>query len=140
MNALLSIEPEFAEKILDGEKQYEFRRTAFRDPSAVEKVILYASSPVQLIIGFFSIGDVIEDTPQKLWNRYGSESGINRRERFMDYFSGKATGYAIEIEDTVQFQTPVNPWEHLDDFYPPMSFNYVNSEFDFLLKAPKIDN
>lgn len=135
MNALLSIKPEFGEKILEGEKQYEFRKSVFSDPSAVEKVILYASSPVQRIIGYFSIGEIYQDTPIALWEGFGDASGIDSREQFLSYFSGKEEGYAIEIDETTSLETPVDPREHLDDFRAPMSFTYVNGEFDFVLDS-----
>lgn len=34
MKAMLSIKPEYVERILSGEKTYEFRRTIFRRPGA----------------------------------------------------------------------------------------------------------
>lgn len=135
MNALLSIKPEFGEKILEGEKQYEFRKTVFSDPSTVERVILYASSPVQGIIGYFSLGQIIEDSPQALWRRFGHQSGVDSRERFLGYFSEKETGYAIEIDSVTSLRQPIDPRKHLDDFRPPMSFRYVNGEFDSILES-----
>lgn len=135
MDALLSIKPEFGEKILEGEKEYEFRKTVFKDPSKVDNIIMYASSPVQRIIGFFSISKVIEGRPEDLWNRFKDQSGIDDRGRFLDYFAGRKTGYAIEIENVVPLSQPVDPSSYIDDFQPPMSFNYVNGEFDFLLDS-----
>ena len=57
---LLSIKPEFAEKIFDGTKKFEFRKTIFKNNN-VQKVIVYASSPVQKVIGEFSIEDILND-------------------------------------------------------------------------------
>lgn len=130
MNALLSIKPEFGEKILEGEKQYEFRKTRFRDPSAVDKVILYASSPVQRIIGYFSFADIIKDSPEALWRRFKEHSGIDERGRFMEYFSGKQTGYAIEIEDVTPLREPLDPRDYVEEFHAPMSYSYVYGEFE----------
>ncbi|UWG49281.1 ASCH domain, predicted RNA-binding domain (plasmid) [Halalkaliarchaeum sp. AArc-CO] len=128
MDALLSIKPEFVEKIFSGEKRYEFRRTSFRDSDAIDTVFLYASSPTQEIVGAFTIDDVIEDTPDNLWMQYQEESGFQRRQRFMDYFTGVETGYAYKIDEVHQLQNSVNPWEFDDEFVPPTSFYYVNGE------------
>ena len=49
MNAILSVKPEYATKILTGEKLYEYRKTVFCRP--IEKVYIYASSPVCMIVG-----------------------------------------------------------------------------------------
>lgn len=126
MNALLSIKPEFAEKILAGEKQYEFRRTTFRDAESVDCVYLYASSPVKQIVGAFTIQRVVEATPTELWELFGDQSGIEKRERFIDYFEGVETGYAIETDAVHRFRSPIDPNEMFDEFVPPVSFHYLD--------------
>jgi type I restriction enzyme S subunit len=133
MNVLLSIKPEFAEKILDQEKRYEFRKTRFRDPSRIETIYLYASSPVQEIVGSFSLGEVIEGTPEQLWRDFGSVSGIDDRSRFMNYFGDTETGYAIEVGSTSRFTRSIDPHKYMNDFRPPVSFQYLRDEHDFLL-------
>lgn len=134
MNVLLSIKPEFAEKILRGKKKYEFRKTAFRDDSLVDTVILYASAPSQQIVGMFTIDEVFETNPENLWERFGSESGIDDKERFMQYFKEHEQGYAFEISDPHRLSPPVDPRQHFENFRPPVSFQYANGEFDFLVK------
>lgn len=137
MDVLLSIKPEFAEKILDGEKQYEFRRTGFRDSELVDEVIMYASAPVQRIVGTFTIGDVFELRPELLWDRFGGESGIDGKARFMEYFEGKEQGYAFEIEETHRYAKPLDPKQSMGEFHPPMSFRYIEGELDNLLNLSK---
>jgi predicted transcriptional regulator len=132
MNVLLSIKPEFSEKILSGEKRYEFRRTKFSEPSNVETIYLYATSPVQQIVGSFTAGEVEEGSPETLWSKYGDHSGIKDQSRFMEYFSGSETGYAIEIEETTCLSPPVDPRSFIENFRPPVSFQYVNGEYDNL--------
>ncbi len=46
---LLSINPEHVEKILTGQKQFEFRKVRCR--SDVSKIVIYATSPVMKIVG-----------------------------------------------------------------------------------------
>lgn len=135
MNALLSIKPEFGEKILADEKQYEFRRTTFSDADAIDFIYLYASSPVMQIIGGFTYHRIIEDSPSELWSLFGEESGIESKERFMQYFEGTDTGYALEIDTTHQLQTPITPTELFDDFVPPVSFYYPDPEMDADLRT-----
>lgn len=129
MNALLSIKPEFAEKILSGEKKYEFRRTSFRDADKIDTVYLYASSPDQKVVGAFVIDTVIEDDPEQLWEEYGHKSGISNREQFMKYYEGTNTGYAFKIDAIQEFNTPYDPWSQVEDFAPPTSFYYMSGEF-----------
>jgi len=133
MNVLLSIKPEFSNKILSGEKQYEFRKTKFSDPTRVDTVYMYASSPVQQVVGTFSVGEVEGASPKILWDEYGDVSGIDDRSRFMEYFSGTETGYAIEVEESKALHQAVDPRTFIEDFHPPVSFQYVNGEYDHLM-------
>lgn len=138
MNVLLSIKPEFAEKILDGEKRYEFRKTGFRSPRELDSIYLYASSPIQEIVGSFTVSEVIEADPVTLWEEFGEESGIENRARFMDYFSGATTGFAIEIDEVESLDSPIDPREQLPGFRPPVSFQYIGRDLDSLLnRCPK---
>src|SRR6056297_2366742 len=122
MNALLSIKPEFADKILSGEKRYEFRKTRFSSPSEVDSVYLYASSPAQQLVGSFTFNEIIEGHPTELWREFGEESGIENQSRFMDYFSGRSTGYAIEIDEVTALESPIDPRQEVANFRPPVSF------------------
>ena len=45
MKVLLSIKPEFANKIFEGTKRFEFRKSIFK--KEVKTVVVYASSPLQ---------------------------------------------------------------------------------------------
>lgn len=128
MNALLAIKPEFAKKILAGEKEVEFRRTTFRDPGSIDRVYLYASSPSKQIVGRFAIQRIVEAAPEELWELYGEQSGIDDRERFMEYFDGTEIGYGIRIESAERLEKPLDPNEVFDEFVPPVSFNYLASE------------
>ena len=127
MDVLLAIKPEFAEKILDEEKGYEFRRTSFQDSSDVDLIFLYASSPISKIIGLFTSGRTIEAAPAELWHLFGDESGIDDRDRFIDYFEGVDTGFAIQVDRTCRFEDPIVPDDVIQDFSPPMSFHYLGS-------------
>lgn len=128
MNVLLSIKPEFAEKILSGEKQYEFRKTPICKADRGDEVVLYASSPVQKLVGAFTMDTIVEAHPMELWERFHQESGINDPERFFDYFGDNERGYAVEVNDARRFDAPINPYECIDGFRPPVSFKYLNGQ------------
>lgn len=130
MNVLLSIKPEYAQKILDRDKKYEFRRTSFRDANLIEIIYMYATSPVQRIVGSFKISEIIQQRPEYLWDQFGSKSGINDRTIFMNYFSDTDTGYAMRIEEVEAFDDPIDPRKHARQFNPPVSFKYINGELD----------
>jgi Uncharacterized conserved protein len=122
MKVLLSIKPEYAEKILTGEKRFEYRKVRFS--KHVSTVILYATSPVSRLVGEFEVDSVLEDVPTKLWEHTKEFSGITR-EFFRTYFSGRDKAVAIKIGVTKRYQSPQNPNLGCAKFTPPQSFCYL---------------
>ena len=120
---LLSIKPEFAHKIFEGSKKFEFRKQVFKDTS-VKKVIVYSSSPEQKVIGEFEIEAILSDTPDNIWIQTKLYSGISR-EFFKSYFEGRNKAYAIKVASTKRY----SKYKSLADFNihaAPQSFAYVN--------------
>src|SRR5215203_6335684 len=104
MKVLLSIKPEFAQKIFDGTKKYEFRRSIFKNPD-IKTIVVYASSPVQKVIGEFEIEEIINTDLEDLWSQTEKHSGISK-DYFLKYFSGKQNGFAIQIKNTKKYKSP----------------------------------
>ena len=127
MNVLLSIRPKYVEAIMNGEKRYEFRKIIFKNRE-VEEVYIYSTAPVKKIVGSFLIGDIIEDSPERLWEEFKKCSGISDSE-FFSYFNGNAKGFAIEIESVRKFEEPIDPRDHYPNFVPPQSFSYIETPF-----------
>ena len=120
---LLSIKPEFAHKIFEGTKKYEFRKQIFKD-SSIKKVIVYSSFPEKKVIGEFEIENILNDTPSALWSQTMDFSGITQ-EFYDNYFRGRENAYAIKVASTKIYATKKN----LLDFNitnAPQSFAYVN--------------
>lgn len=122
MKVLMSIKPEFASKIFDGSKRYEFRRLIFKQPN-VTKVVVYASAPTQMVIGEFEIDSILEHHPKELWNRTREGAGISK-DFFMEYFGKKDVGYAIRIKSSKLYRKPkcLKADYHLK---PPQSYLYL---------------
>jgi predicted transcriptional regulator len=121
MKVVLSIKPEFAFKIFDGTKKFEFRRSIFKNEN-IKSVIVYASSPVQQVIGEFEIDEVLNYDLPTLWNITQEFSGISEK-FYYDYFTNKEQGFAIKIKNTNKYS---NPKCLKADFNlsPPQSFAY----------------
>ncbi len=122
MKALLSIKPEFAEKIFSGEKRFEFRKTSFRQE--VTCVVVYVTAPVGKIIGEFEIEQILEDAPRPLWKRTKQKAGITAA-FFFDYFKGRKKAVAIEVRRPTRYAQEINPYEGGKRFNPPQSFRYI---------------
>lgn len=122
MKVVLSIKPEFAEKIFDGTKKFEFRRTVFKNPN-VKKVVVYASAPISKIIGEFEIEEILHNELNSLWNITKHLSGITE-DYYQSYFDGKETGFAIKIKKTKKYNTNYCIKEKFG-LMPPQSFAYL---------------
>lgn len=122
--ALISVHPEFAEGLLSGSKEVEFRRTRF--PSELGTVVVYATSPVRRIIGYFEVSSVEHGSPNQIWRRFGRVGGIDRQ-RYQSYFAGAKAAVAICVQ---------KPWtlKHSLDLSSigisaaPQSFQYLRTE------------
>lgn len=123
MKVLLSIKPEFANKIFDGSKKFEFRRSIFKN-NKVKTVVVYASAPVSKVIGEFDIEQVHKMELNKLWNETKKSSGITKD--FYDlYFTGKEEGFAIQVKNPRLYNKAKNLKEEYG-MVPPQSFAYLN--------------
>lgn len=123
--ALLSIRPKYADLIATGKKRVEFRRTRFRN--GISHVLVYATKPIQAIIGCFKVSAIDVQSPRKLWAKYRNISGLDRDE-FASYFESCEVGVAIAIGRVELFNERV-PLALIDDsFAPPQSFSYLSVE------------
>jgi predicted transcriptional regulator len=125
MKALLSIKPEFVDKIISGEKKYEYRKRIFKQK--IESVVIYCTMPVGKIIGEFTIDKIINDTPLNIWSETKNESGIGF-DYFSDYFKDKDQGYAMKIDKLNLYNKAISK-DSLSNFTAPQSFKYVDDDF-----------
>lgn len=124
MTVLLSIKPEYAEKIFQGEKRYEYRKRLFKRKD-INRIIVYSTMPVGKVIGEFEINEIIEGSPISIWTKTKEYSGINKK-NYTEYFRDKKTGFAISIKNVTVYKTPLD----LKELNPnikcaPQSFMYI---------------
>jgi predicted transcriptional regulator len=122
MKIILSIKPEFANKIFEGNKKFEFRRSIFKN-KRVSKVIVYASSPVSKVIGEFEIGEILFKDLNSLWQETKEYSGITEK-YFYDYFIGKENGFALEVKRVKKYKQELCIEKSFGK-RPPQSFAYI---------------
>lgn len=128
MKVLLSIKPEFAFKIFEGVKKFEFRKVIFKNTN-VRTVVVYASSPVQQVIGEFEIDDILSSSPNEIWELTKKHSGISEM-YFHEYFENRLVAHAIKIKNTKRYKIPLSLKEDFN-VLPPQSYLYLNKEVVF---------
>ena len=122
MRVLLSIKPVYAKQIFNGTKNYEFRRTIFKEKT-VRTIVVYASSTIKQVIGEFEIEEIICSKIPSLWRKTGRNAGLSKQE-FYRYFAGKNEGYAIKIKKTRKYRRPLSLQRDFK-LNPPQSFVYL---------------
>ena len=122
MKVLLSIKPEFVEKIFAGTKKYEFRKSLFKR-SGVKYVVIYASAPIKRVVGEFEIDDILSDDVNTVWERTKKHSGISKA-FYNSYFQNRKTANAIRIGHLIKYEKT----RSLSDYHiqqAPQSFCYI---------------
>lgn len=123
---LLSIRPEFAERILNGKKKFELRKRLPKKD--FHRVYLYQTSGVG-IVGCFDVVSIRSKPVRDLWDDIG-ELGTSK-DRFFNYFNSCKIGHAIEVGNPVQFPEPYFLPELkklVPTFIIPQGFIYLNKE------------
>ena len=118
---LISIKPQFVEKILSGEKRFEFRKSI--PNKTVNKILIYSSHPVCAVVGEAEIIDIISAEPKLLWNSTKNQSGVDC-EFFFKYFANRDIAHAYKLGKITEY----TPARTLSDFgvkSAPQSFVYI---------------
>lgn len=131
MNKILifSIKPQHAENIFKGKKTVELRRIKPKEIVKGSVVLVYVSSPVKALIGYFIVDNVIKESLSELWNLTKNKANVTEYE-FNEYFKNKSDGTAIYIKKRYQYEFPIpleNIKKKIKNFVPPQSFYYLDS-------------
>lgn len=124
----IAVKPEYANKLISGEKDIELRKTK-PHVQAGDYAIIYASAPAKAIWGFGRIKSIILCSPQEMWANYSTRLGINEQD-FLVYYSGSDKSVGIEFE-MIKSINPISLDElrRVDpNFHPPQIYRYVTNE------------
>lgn len=127
MNILFSIKPCFVEKILSGEKLYEYRKHRPNKQNQLEWAFIYSCAPQKRIVAAFLFQEIVVGTPNNIWEKTKDYSGINEAD-FHRYYANSIVAYAIAIHNLRIFESHINPWQIDRDFRPPQSFAYLKGD------------
>ena len=118
---LMSIKPEYVNKIFSGEKKYEYRKKVCKEN--IEKIIVYSSSPIRKVVGELKIKRVLYDKKSIVWNKTYRFGGITKA-KFDNYYENYDYAIAYEIEKAILYDKQ----KDLKDFnvkMAPQSYVYI---------------
>jgi predicted transcriptional regulator/DNA-binding XRE family transcriptional regulator len=134
-DVVLSIRPQYSDKIVEGSKTVELRR---RFPMSAPKgtiAYIYSTSPVRAMIGVAEIKSVLKLPIAQIWRQFKKQAFITRMD-FDKYFEGVDYGYVLLFGGARPFSQPM-PLSLLRekfDFEPPQSFLYAKHDLRKALK------
>lgn len=119
---LLSINPNHVENIMNGTKEYEFRKKACK--RQVDKILIYSTTPIMRVVGEADVEDVLIDTPEVIWEKTEEKSGIDKA-FFDQYYEDREQAVAYKLINVKKYEKP----KELEEFgilNAPQSFRYVD--------------
>lgn len=119
--ALLSINPQHVERILDGSKRFEFRKVRTRRD--ITHIVIYSTSPIGLVVGEAEVIDVVEGRPSEVWDAAHPHAGISRQ-FFDSYFEGRDRAVAYRLGAVRAYAEPKSLAE-IGVSAAPQSFVYL---------------
>ncbi|MDB5158367.1 MAG: Ljo [Mucilaginibacter sp.] len=102
---MMSIQPNYLSRILSGDKVVEIRKK-FNRKWEQRRITLYSTAPYKAILGYAVIQKVISNTPEKIWEQYGSELGCSQSE-YKNYTGNIDKVFAIKLSNITPYQNPI---------------------------------
>ena len=121
---LLSIKPEYVDRILLGTKKYEYRKRLAKE--SFDKIYIYSTSPVMKVVGTVEVLGSLERSPSTWWEETKTKAGISRA-KYREYFKNCKKAYAYQLGEVTVFDVPLA----LDDLgisTAPQSFVYIDEK------------
>jgi Uncharacterized conserved protein len=118
---LISIKPEFVESIMNGEKDFEFRKVECK--RVVDKIIIYSTSPVMKVVGEADVEEVLVNSPEEIWEITEKKAGISKN-FFDEYYKDKTKAVAYKLNNIKKYDEPL-ALERFGLSAAPQSFAYI---------------
>jgi predicted transcriptional regulator len=124
---LMTIKPQYVEKIITGAKQIEVRRSNLNLEKG-DVIFIYSSKPESSVIGCVKVKLIERLAKDELWFKYKAKLGISLEE-YDIYLKTKIVATAIHLADFEALKSPISLQSlHrlLPGFRIPQSYLYLN--------------
>ncbi len=118
---LLSIKPEYVNKIITGKKKYEFRKFHCRD--GIDTIVIYATAPMKKVIGEVALLNIIEGDVEYVWHETRGFGGILKKD-YKAYYKKREVAIAYHLGEVTLYNEPMG-LKDLGFDYVPQSFAYI---------------
>jgi predicted transcriptional regulator len=122
---VVSIKPEFAEKIFNGTKTIELRKSVPK-VSPGDMVVVYCTNPVKAVLGVCQVKEVLKLEPSLMWKKHSRKLGIDQK-RYNEYFENSDIAVGIKLTSISKLEKilSLNDIKQFFPFFqPPQTFRY----------------
>lgn len=126
---MISVHPEYGDKILSGEKTAELRRR-FPDVDEGTKVWLYITKPRAAVEAVAIVGTIDRDAPRHLWGKHKDVLGITSQE-YAHYLDGtdEAVVVCLNAVRVLRKSVSLTQLREMETrFHPPQYYRQIPSE------------
>lgn len=120
---ILSIKPEFVEKIISGEKKFEYRRRLCK--KEIDRIYIYSTAPVKQVVAEAEVTGRMEGSKEDIWRWTEKFSGIDRK-YFDRYFEGRECAGCYCLGAVKVYETGFD-LQRFGVLHAPQSYVYVVS-------------
>ena len=121
---LLSIHPEFVDKIIKGEKTVEYRKVLPK--GRIETVVIYATYPVKKVVAEAEFIGYFIGPPNTIWEMTKDIGGVSK-ERFDSYYRNAKDCIAFRLGKLTVYDKP-KTLDELGLENAPQSFVYLEND------------
>lgn len=118
---LLSIHPEYVNRIISGEKKWEFRKVLPK--GRFDTIVIYSTYPVRKVIGEVECTGIFMGTPAKVWEETKDCRGIEK-DKYFSYYRDVKEAVAFRLGNVTIYEVP-KTLEELGLSNAPQSFVYL---------------
>lgn len=122
-DTIFSIKPIYTDLILSGVKTAEIRRKCQVGTVVGGTMIIYATKPVGMVVGYAKITGNSYGCAHDLWLFCGGYMGITQEE-LANYLGEDDSGHALYLSDIHKLKEPIPLPCH-----PPQSYRYAEPDF-----------
>lgn len=120
---LISIHPEYVDKILSGEKRFEFRKKV--PATGLKRMVIYSTSPVMKVVAVAEVEATISESPDRVWRKTRQASGITK-EFFQEYFGTREIAHALVIGRVKRLKNPISLKSLCSSLVAPQSYRFID--------------
>ena len=118
---LFSIHRVYCDRILSGEKTYEYRKRCPEWLTRGCEIALFSSDSPETLLAVFEVGEILSDSPEEIWRRTCAAGGIDH-ETYMRYYEGHPKAFAFGIHNVRSIKSGITVAAIMGSDWEPHSF------------------